>query len=507
MLQQVWSYIAKNQHAIWLSLLQHIEISALAAIITIIIAIPLAVALLNHRRAGEFVLQVASVIQTIPSLAILGLLIPIVGIGTVPAVIALVLYALMPIFSNTYAGMTNIDPVLLEAADALGVSRRFRLFRILFPLAMPMILSGIRIGVVMIIGTATLAALIGGGGLGTYILLGIQTNNNAALIVGALLAAVLALLASWLIRVLSKVPLKRLLIGLVALIVVGGGVYGVRAVTAPKTTNVTIAGKMGGEPEVLINMYKELIEQDNSNVHVTVKANFGGTSFLFKALKSGKVDVYPEFTGTVLQSLVKGDQTVSHNQNKAYQSAKQALSKQFGMTYLRPMQYQNDYALAVTKATAQKYHLQNFEDLVGHPELIAGFDPDFYAQEDGYPGLKKAYGLNFTQVKTMEPSLRYEALAKGRIGVTDAYTTDPQLRQYHLVVLKDTKHFFPSYQGAPLMKTQFTKQHPEVVRSLRKLSGRITTADMQEMNYEVTVQHKKASTVARQYLRKAGLLK
>ena len=291
MLQQVWSYIAKNQHAIWLSLLQHIEISALAAIITIIIAIPLAVALLNHRRAGEFVLQVASVIQTIPSLAILGLLIPIVGIGTVPAVIALVLYALMPIFSNTYAGMTNIDPVLLEAADALGVSRRFRLFRILFPLAMPMILSGIRIGVVMIIGTATLAALIGGGGLGTYILLGIQTNNNAALIVGALLAAVLALLASWLIRVLSKVPLKRLLIGLVALIVVGGGVYGVRAVTAPKTTNVTIAGKMGGEPEVLINMYKELIEQDNSNVHVTVKANFGGTSFLFKALKSGKVDV------------------------------------------------------------------------------------------------------------------------------------------------------------------------------------------------------------------------
>ena len=153
---------------------------------------------------------------------------------------------------------------------------------------------------------ATLAALIGGGGLGTYILLGIQTNNNTALLVGAVLSAILALLANWLIEVLSKVPLKRLGIGTLVLVIIGlGGTIG-HQLLKPQTERVTIAGKLGGEPEVLINMYKDLIEQNDSKVKVTLKPNFGGTSFLFKGLQSGKIDIYPEFTGTILQTLVKG---------------------------------------------------------------------------------------------------------------------------------------------------------------------------------------------------------
>lgn len=178
MLNDTIHYAQTNEHEIMVALAEHIEVALIATVITIIIAIPLAIALMNHRRAGEFVIQVASVVQTIPSLAILGLLIPFVGIGTVPAIIALVLYAIMPIFQNTYAGLTNIDPLLIEAADAMGVSPSYKLLRVQIPLAMPMIMSGIRIGVVMIIGTATLAALIGGGGLGTYILLGIQSNTT-----------------------------------------------------------------------------------------------------------------------------------------------------------------------------------------------------------------------------------------------------------------------------------------------------------------------------------------
>ncbi len=195
-MQDLTNYLSKNGGEILNALWQHIAISVVATVITVLIALPLAIVLIDHRRAGEAVLQVASVIQTIPSLAILGLLIPLVGIGTIPAIIALVLYAIMPVFSNAYAGLTNIDPLLVEAADAFGVSRRYKLFKIQLPLAMPMILTGLRIAVVMVIGTATLAALIGGGGLGTYILLGIQTNNNSALFVGAILAAVLALAAS-----------------------------------------------------------------------------------------------------------------------------------------------------------------------------------------------------------------------------------------------------------------------------------------------------------------------
>lgn len=501
------SYLTKNQSAIVSALGQHIELSVIAILITVVIAIPLAAVSLNHRKLGELMLQVTGVIQTIPSLAILGILIPFVGIGTVPAIIALVLYAIMPVFQNTYAGLTNIDPLLIEAADAFGVSKRFKLFKVQFPLAMPMIISGIRIAVVMVIGTATLAALIGGGGLGTYIILGIQTNNNNALIVGAVLSAVLALVASALIRILVRVPVKHMIIGIMVLAMIIAGGVGVKKLMTPKVENVVIAGKMGGEPEILINMYKDLIEQDNPNVKVTLKPNFGGTSFLFKALQSHKIDIYPEFTGTVLQSLVQGHTKLNADPNVTYQTAKQALVKQYQMAYLKPMRYQNGYGITVTQATARKYHLRTYADLKRYPQLWAAFDPDFYQQSDGYPGLQKTYGLNFKSVRTMEPALRYEALAKGKVDVTDAYTTDPQIKKYHLVLLTDNKHFFPPYQGAPLMTKRFMTQHPQIVRSLKKLAGRISTTDMQTMNYQVTVQHQKAATVAKHYLKAHHLLK
>lgn len=506
-INELSTYLAKNGNEILQALWQHVEISLIAMIITILIGVPLAIALVNHQRIGEVILQVAGVIQTIPSLAVLGILIPFVGIGTVPAVIALVLYAIMPVFQNTYAGLTNIDPVLMEAADALGVSRRFKLFRIEIPLAMPMILSGIRIATVLVIGTATLAALIGGGGLGTYILLGIQTNNNAALVVGAVLSAVLALLASLLIKVLANVSFKRLGIGVLVVAVLGAGVGLGRQLLAKPHETVTIAGKMGGEPEILINMYKDLIEQQDPAITVNLKPNFGGTSFLFKAVTSKQVDIYPEFTGTVLQSLVKTSSGVSHDPETAYQDAKRDLQQQFKMTYLKPMKYQNTYALAVRSATAAKYHLKTVADLARVAgQLDGAFDPDFYQQADGYPGLKQAYHFNLRSVRTMEPALRYEALADKRVDVTDAYTTDPQIRRYHLVTLTDSKSFFPPYQGAPLMLASFAKQRPEVVTALNKLAGKISNADMQEMNYQVTVKHRKAATVAHAYLKAHGLV-
>lgn len=507
-ISQLMSYINKNHSDLLQALWQHISISLIAMIITILIAIPLAIALIDHRRIGEVFLQITGVIQTIPSLAVLGILIPFVGIGTVPAIIALVLYAIMPVFQNTYAGLTNIDPVLLEAADALGVSPRFKLFKVELPLAMPMILSGIRIATVLVIGTATLAALIGGGGLGTYILLGIQTNNNTALLVGAVLSAILALLANWLIEVLSKVPLKRLGIGTLILVMIGlSGTLGYQLLK-PQTETVTIAGKLGGEPEVLINMYRDLIEEHDPNVKVVLKPNLGGTSFLFKGLQSGKIDVYPEFTGTILQTLVKGDRHVSRNPHVAYQDARDQLKQQFNMTYLKPMAYQNNYAVVVRQDTTKRYQLKTISDLARISNQLSGaFDPDFYQESNGYPGLKKTYGIHLQSARTMEPSLRYEALNNRRVDVTDGYTTDPQIRKYHFVVLKDDKAFFPTYQGAPLMKTSFAKQHPGIVKQLSRLSGQISVTDMQTMNYQVTVKHKRASAVARAYLKAHHYLK
>ena len=508
-MQMLLRTMVSQRAEIFKSLYQHIGISFISLLIAMLIAIPLAILLRNHRRFGEVGLQIAGIIQTIPSLALLGLLIPIVGIGTVPAVVALTMYAIMPLYQNTYSGLTNIDPNLEEAAVAFGLSKWKRLQRLEFPLALPMIISGIRIALVMIIGTATLAAFIGAGGLGDYIMLGIQQNNNYYLIIGGVLSALLAFIFSGLLKFIGSSNRRIYASGIVVLLLLlGFGGNKVYQMTKPQPVQITIAGKLGSEPEILINMYKDLIKQDNPKAQVTLKPNFGATTFLYKALKRQDVDIYPEFTGTVLEALVKYDKPTPKDPEKTYQIAKEELSKQENMSFLKPMKYENGYDLAVTKEFSKKYHVTKLSDLKRvNDKVIAGFDPDFSNQADGYLGLKKEYNLDFANIKRMEPSLRYKAIANDRVNLVDGYTTDPEVAEYHLVVLKDDKHFFPPYQGAPLMNESFAKQNPGVVKSLNKLAGKISAEDMQKMNYQVSVKNKKASVVAHDYLVKKGLLK
>lgn len=349
--------------------------------------------------------------------------------------------------------------------------------------------------------------MIGAGGLGTYIMIGIQQNNNTYLLIGAGLSAVLTLAMSGLLKFMASSKKHfRVTAAVLAIFAIGLGVSQLPKALAPKEEKVVIAGKLGSEPDILINMYKYLIERNNPHVKVTLKNNFGGTSFLFNALKTGKIDIYPEFTGTVLQGLAKKKVATLHDPAKTYQLAKKLMAEEDQLTYLPAMNYQNGYDLAVTKAFAKKNNIKSLSDLAKvDASLTAAFDPDFANQQDGYLGLKKEYGLNF-KVKTMEPALRYKAIASGKVAVVDGYTTDPQIKQYDLVALKDDKSFFPPYQGAPLLKTSFAKKHPGVVKSLNKLAGKITEAEMQEMNYKVTVKHESASKVARQYLKQHGLL-
>ncbi|RRK11238.1 ABC transporter permease subunit [Lactiplantibacillus garii] len=488
--------------ALW----QHLGISIAALVIAMVIAIPLAIWACRRPKWAEGLLQLTSVLQTIPSLALLGLLIPLVGIGTVPAVIALVIYALLPIFQNTYLGISEIDASIEEAADAFGMSRMRKLFKVELPIAMPQIISGIRTALVLIIGTATLAALIGAGGLGTFIMLGIDRNDTALLLIGAVSSALLAILLSALVRWFQTAKPRRALTVFVAILVLlgGGGAY---SVYANRVETITIAGKLGSEPEILINMYKDLIEAQDKHVKVTLKPNFGKTTFLFSALQHDQIQIYPEFTGSVLETLVKGSNPKGMTAQQTYALAKKRLAKQEQMSLLEPMKYNNTYALAVTKQFKREHQLTNISDLTRVESILKpGMTLEFIDRNDGLKGLKKAYNLDVT-AKSMEPALRYEAINKGRINLVDAYSTDSELRQYHLALLKDNQHFFPTYQGAPLMKTSFAKRHPQVVTALNKLAGHISETDMQEMNYEVNVKNKSAATVAHTYLVKHGLLK
>lgn len=493
------TFVARKEEYVQ-ALVQHIQLSLLSLLIAIVIAIPLAIFLTKYKRIAEGMLQVTGIFQTIPSLALLGLLIPLIGIGNPPAVVALVIYALFPILQNTYTGLTEIDPSLEEAAEAFGMSKKEKLFKFEIQLALPFIVSGIRTATVLIIGTATLAALIGAGGLGTFILLGIDRNNIYLILIGAISSAVLAVLFNYGIHLLEKASVKKIITAAVLLIALLGGSF---AFTHQKVEEkqITIAGKLGSEPDIIINMYKQLIEE-NSDIKVNLKSNFGKTSFLFNALNSGEVDVYPEFTGTILETFLKNNTNTSNDPKVVYDYAKTELKKQDNLVLLDPMSYQNTYAVAVKRSFAEANGLKTIEDLKKvESQLKAGFTLEFIDREDGYKGLQSLYNLNFT-VKSMEPALRYQAINNGDVNVVDAYSTDSELKQYDLVILKDNKELFPPYQGAPLLKEATLEKYPELENILNKLAGKITEEEMSDMNYQVNVQQKDPATVAKEYLEK-----
>lgn len=487
------------------SLIEHMQISFIALFFAVIIAIPLGIYLSNKKNLAESIIGMSAVLQTIPSLALLGLLIPLLGIGKTPAIIALVVYALLPILRNTYTGINEVDPSLKEAAMAMGMNTTRRLVKVELPLAMPVIMAGIRTAMVLIVGTATLAALIGAGGLGDIILLGIDRNNTSLIILGAVPAAILALVFDTLLKKLELLSFKKTVTVLSAISVAAILLIVVPLLNYNDKEDIVIAGKLGSEPEILINMYKLLIEND-TDLHVQLKPGLGKTSFVFNALKSGSIDIYPEFTGTAIAEFLK-EQAVNNNQEDVYQQAKDGMLEKFDMVMLQPMQYNNTYALAVSKQLAENYHLQTISDIKAIQDKIkAGFTLEFNDREDGYVGIQKRYKIDIASVTTMEPKLRYQAIQSGDIDLLDAYSTDSELRQYDLTVLQDDQQLFPPYQGAPLLRKETLAKYPELEKVLGKLANQITDDDMRDMNYQVNVEGKNIEDVARAYLEQAGLL-
>ncbi|HEM2651069.1 TPA: ABC transporter permease/substrate-binding protein [Streptococcus suis] len=488
-----------------IALFEHLRISLLALIIAIAIAVPLGLILSSKKRLTEWSLQITGIFQTIPSLALLGLFIPFMGIGTLPAVVALVIYAIFPILQGTLTGLGEIDPSLEEAATAFGMNKWEKLKKFKLALAMPILMSGIRTASIMIIGTATLAALVGAGGLGSFILLGIDRNDSALILIGAVSSAVLAVLFGYGIRLLQDKKPKTILLALLVTLFTVGASY--VPMLNFSTKQLVIAGKLGAEPEILINMYKLLIE-DRTDIKVEIKPNFGKTSFLYEALKSGSIDIYPEYTGTITSTLLKNSpMDLSTNPEEVYTYAKEAILEQDGLMYLAPMAFQNTYALAVTEDYAQKNGIEKISDLAKVQQTaVAGFSLEFNDREDGNIGLKNLYNLQLN-VKTMEPALRYEAIKSGNVQIIEAYSTDSKVVTYKLKILEDDKQLFPPYQAAPLLSKETLEKYPELEQVLGALVGKISTEEMTQMNYAVDVEGKSAEQVAREYLEQEGLLK
>ena len=489
-----------------LALFEHLQISLLSLLLAVFIAVPLGIILVKLPKLKEWLLQLTGVFQTIPSLALLGLFIPMLGIGKIPAITALVIYALFPVLQSTITGLDSVDKNLQEAAEAFGMNRLERLRKFELLLAMPVVVSGVRTAAVLIVGTATLGALIGAGGMGSFILLGIDRNNTALILIGAISSAFLAILMNIVIKYLENKSLKKIMISLIALITATVLSFIPSIAPMMNTKHLVVAGKLGPEPEILINMYKELIEA-NSDIKVKLEPNFGKTSFLYEALKNKQIDIYPEFSGTITSSLLKNQVKVSNAPLEVYEAAREGILNQDKLVYLKPMEYQNTYALAVKKDYANKYDLKTISDLSKvEDSAVAGFTLEFNDRDDGNKGLKSLYKLELN-VKTLEPNLRYQAINGGNVQIVDAYSTDSELIEYDLVVLEDDKQLFPPYQGAPLMRKDTLEKYPKLEEILNKLAGQISAEEMSRMNYQVKVDKRSASEVAHEYLVNKGLVK
>ncbi|TQS74336.1 ABC transporter permease/substrate-binding protein [Ornithinibacillus gellani] len=504
---EFWAVFQHRQDILIQTIWEHLQISLISLVIAILIAVPLGLLLTRYQRIAEPIIGISAIMQTIPSLAVLAFLIPFYGIGKTPAIIALTAYGLLPILRNTYTGIKEVNPALLEAATGMGMNSMKRLGKVELPIAMPVIMAGIRTSMVLIVGTTTIAALIGAGGLGELILLGLDRGADINLILlGAIPAALLAIILDFILRGFEKISKRAGFKSFIAMLIIAILVAASPLIIpSAQKGDIVIGGKLGSEPEILINMYKLLIE-DETDLSVDLKPGLGKTAFVFTALEQGDIDIFPEFTGTAIVTHLE-QEAQSNDAYEVYEQAKAGMKDQFDMAYLEPMDFNNTYAVATTKELAEQYGLENIGDLKAiQDHITAGFTLEFKDRYDGYVGMQEIYGLDLANVKSMEPGIRQQALSNGEVDVIDAYATDSYMVELDLVTLDDPENLFPPYQGAPLLRQETLEEYPELEEILNQLSGKITDDEMREMNYKVDYDDMDPEKVAKDYLVENGLL-
>ena len=272
-----------------------------------------------------------------------------------------------------------------------------------------------------------------------------------------------------------------------------------------KKDTIHIATKPMSEQFILGEMLALLIEE-NSDLHVKItKGVGGGTSNIHPAMVKGDFDLYPEYTGTGWLVILKKDTLLPLDQ--LFSELQKEYSREYGLKWVAPYGFNNAYSLAVSNEMAKKYNLKTFSDLALYPDLFTfGAEYDFYEINDGYADLCAYYNLKFKKNLDMDIGLKYEAMRSGKIDVINIFTTDGQLSHANLTILKDDKHFFPSYYCATIVREETLKEHPELERILEKMNGILTDQEMADMNYKVDVEHRTEREVAVEFLKKKGLL-
>lgn len=518
------SYVTSNWSYILSLLWEHIELTAIAVAISVLVGVPLGILISYRRNLQSPVLQSANIMQAIPSMALLGFAIPFFGIGRLPAIIVVILYSLLPIIKNTYTGISQISPQMREAAIGIGLSRWQVLRKVELPQALPVIMAGVRISSVTAVGLMTIAAFIGAGGLGELVFAGIRTVDNNMILAGAIPACLLALAVDYLLGLVEELVtpmatlitpehtravirkerrLAKWLIGLVtALLIIGTGTTVWRNY-AETQSDITVGSKDFTEGVIMAHLMADMIE-DRTDLRVTRHTNLGGTQVAYEALKTGGIDLYMDYTGTVYVSILRHEPLT--DVDEVYRRSRDELAT-MGIMMLPQYSFDNTYALAVRQDTAERYRLRTMSDLIAAaPHLVVGSTFEFTNRKDGLPGLTAYYGMNFAGTTGLDGSSRYIALLNDDVQVVDAYTTDGLVRKFNLVALVDDQHYFPPYFATPLLRSDAAQKHPEVIAVLNELGSHITNQVAQDLNYKVDEEQQDPAKVAREFLKSEGLL-
>lgn len=485
---------------------EHLILVAIAMIVAISIGIPLGIFITRQPKLAPPILGLANAIQTIPSLAIFGFLISVPflgGIGKNPAIVALTLYALLPIIRNTYIGINGINPAIKEAGVGMGMTDQELLLKVEIPLALPVILAGVRVATVISVGIATIAAAIGGGGLGIFIFRGISTVNNELILAGAIPAALIALGADFGLGFLEKSLTKqtgnkpKIAIILGIIIVIVSGLIAFNSQQTPAT--ITIGSKNFTEQVILGEILAQQIE-NHTNLEVDRKFNLGGTFIAHEAVKAGKIAGYVEYTGTAFTAVLK--EKVITDPKIVYEKVKQAYQDKYNLIVMPSLGFENTFAMIIRGEDAKKWQVKNLSEIAKYsPQMQAGFGYEFLERADGFPGLSKTYGLKFANIKQMELGLMYQALKEKQVDFIAASSTDGLIQVLNLVILEDDKKYFPPYEAVPVFNQEILEKYPELVETINKLAGKISTAEIQQMNYQVDNQSQPVEEVVREWLK------
>ena len=492
-------------------LASHLALVLVALVVAVAIGLPLAVALARRPRLAGPVITVAGAIQTVPGLALLALMVPLLaashglGIGLssfgfAPAAIALTLYALLPILRNAITGLRGVDAATVEAARGMGMAPAQVLRLVELPLAAPVIAAGIRTASVWTVGAATLATPIGQPCLGNYIFAGLQTRNWAMLLIGVIAAAALALIIDAILaateRAVSRRPRGSVAAPagvFAALVIVILGVLprlpapsdqpataepGVAAASHAPVSQIRLGAKTFTEQYILVEVLRARLSRRGLNVEVVESL---GSNVVFEALRHGDLDAYVDYSGTLWTSQLGRSRGAQRWQILA--EVEGYVAREHGRS-LGPLGFQNAYALAVRRETATRLGLHGLGDLARHAgELALGADYEFLSRRE-WTAVRTAYGLGFRRTASFDPALLYEAVARGEVDVISAFSSDGRIAANDLVVLDDPAAALPSYDAMILLGPRVVDDR-RVLCALEPLRGALPVELVRQANLRV----------------------